>query len=604
MCDGQYHPSGVVAALAMLDRALDHLATVDAASLPTAVQAEVLRALERAGAKHTATRGRVLAAFAAQAGYEDDGHGSARTWLKWQARVTAGAAAGAVGWARRLAAHPVIGDALAAGDLSESWAREICGWTDRLPEAQQDDADEILAGAARGGADLPGLAGLAREMYERSHRDGSGDSADDGFADRSLWLGLTFGGAGRLAGDLTPGCSAALSAVLEALGKRAGSEDLRTAMQRRHDALEEACRRLIRSGMLPGRAGQPTQVLVHMTLGQLRGIPGASPAEDAWAALRASQPGWLTGPDTEAAVCDATVVPIVTGHVDWAALDMLTEILLAASASPPAGPSPADPDARSGATTETSPDARSGAIAETSSGAGSGATAETSPGAGSGGSAIFGPHPGADLPHELAGKAGLPHELAGKAGLPHELAGKADSGGSAGCRCRCGGCTCLVREPLSPGRAPLSPATRDRLRRALLGLAADALSGPDGFAARLRAALDGKPLTSVSLPLDIGAATETIPAHLRRAVTIRHPHCAFPGCDQPASVCDIHHIVPRSRGGPTALHNLVPLCGFHHQIAIHRWGWELQLNNDGTTAASSPDRTRTLHSHGPPRQAA
>jgi hypothetical protein len=205
------------------------------------------------------------------------------------------------GCARRLAAHPVIGDAMAAGDLSESWAREICGWTDRLPEAQQGDADQILAAAARGGADLAGLAGLAREMYERCHRDGSGEAADDGFADRSLWLGLTFGGAGRLVGDLAPGCSAARSAVLEALGKRAGPEDLRTAVQRRHDALEEACRRLIRSGMLPGRAGQPTQVLVHMTLGQLRGIPGASAAEDVWAAARASQPGWLTGPEADAA---------------------------------------------------------------------------------------------------------------------------------------------------------------------------------------------------------------------------------------------------------------------------------------------------------------
>src|SRR6516164_10759932 len=131
MCDGQYQPSGVAAALTMLDRALDHLAAVDAASLPTSAQAEVLRALERAGAKHTATRGRVLAAFAAQAGYEDDGHRSARTWLKWQTRVTAGAAARAVGWLRRLAVHPVIGDAMAAGDLSESWAREICDWTDR-----------------------------------------------------------------------------------------------------------------------------------------------------------------------------------------------------------------------------------------------------------------------------------------------------------------------------------------------------------------------------------------------------------------------------------------------------------------------------------------
>jgi hypothetical protein len=99
----------------------------------------------------------------------------------------------------------------------------------------------------------------------------------------------------------------------------------------------------------------------------------------------------------------------------------------------------------------------------------------------------------------------------------------------------------------------LSPATRDRLRRALLGMAADALSGPGNLAARLRAALDERPLTTVSLPLDIGAATEIIPAHLRRAVTTRHPCCAFPGCDQPASVCDIHHIVPRSRGGPTSL---------------------------------------------------
>jgi len=152
----------------------------------------------------------------------------------------------------------------------------------------------------------------------------------------------------------------------------------------------------------------------------------------------------------------------------------------------------------------------------------------------------------------------------------------------------------------SDGRAALSPATRDRLRRALLGLAADALSGPGGLAARLRAALDTAPLTTISLPLDIGAAAETIPAHLRRAATTRHPHCAFPGCDQPASACDIHHIVPRSRAGPTALPNLVPLCGFHHQIAVHRWGWTLRLNPDGTTTATSPDRTRTLHSHSPP----
>jgi hypothetical protein len=93
MCDGLGRPASVTQALAMLDRALDHLNAADAASLPASVQAEALRALERAGAKHTAARARVLAAFAGQAAYEDDGHGSARTWLKWQTRVTNGAAA-------------------------------------------------------------------------------------------------------------------------------------------------------------------------------------------------------------------------------------------------------------------------------------------------------------------------------------------------------------------------------------------------------------------------------------------------------------------------------------------------------------------------------
>ena len=70
----------------------------------------------------------------------------------------------AVAWARRLAAHPAVGDALAAGDISASWAREICAWTSQLPAGKQADADAILLAAATGGADLADLAGLAKEM--------------------------------------------------------------------------------------------------------------------------------------------------------------------------------------------------------------------------------------------------------------------------------------------------------------------------------------------------------------------------------------------------------------------------------------------------------
>jgi hypothetical protein len=335
VCDGQHQPASVTQALGMLDRALDHLNAAEAASLPATVQVQALRALERAQAKHTAARARVLAAFAGQAAYEDDGHGSARTWLKWQTRVTNGAAAGAVGWVRRIAAHPVIGEALAAGEVSESWARQICAWTDRLPPGRQDDADKILAAAAQAGVDLPGLGGLAQEMYQRSA--GPDGAGDDGFDERYLQLGITFRGAGRVEGDLTPGCAAALSAVLESLAKRAGPEDIRTAAQRRHDALDEACRRLIASGTLPDRAGQPTQVQLHMTLSELRDLPGGPAAEAAWAAHRATQPGWLTGPAADAAGCDATVAPIVTGSVDWAAVDQMTEVYLAYHGQRPDG---------------------------------------------------------------------------------------------------------------------------------------------------------------------------------------------------------------------------------------------------------------------------
>ena len=120
MCDDVGRPASAAQALTMLDHALDYLTSADAASLPSATQAQALRALERAEAKHTAARARVLAAFTAQGGYQDDGQGSAKTWLRWQTRVTGGAAAGALGWARRLASHPAVARALAAGELSQS----------------------------------------------------------------------------------------------------------------------------------------------------------------------------------------------------------------------------------------------------------------------------------------------------------------------------------------------------------------------------------------------------------------------------------------------------------------------------------------------------
>ena len=135
--------------------------------------------------------------------------------------------------------------------------------------------------------------------------------------------------------------------------------------------------------------------------------------------------------------------------------------------------------------------------------------------------------------------------------------------------------------------------------------AADLLSGPAGLAAFLRTGLlDNSAAGSISLPLDVGRATKTIPDHLRRAVIARDRCCRFPGCRQRPAACQAHHVKPRSQGGATSLNNLILLCAFHHLTAIHRWGWHLTLHPDGTVTAVSPDKQRILHSHGPPARAA
>jgi Domain of unknown function (DUF222) len=488
-------PSSTAQALAMVRAGLGYLSGCDAASLGTSAQAEALIGLEQAEAQHTAARARLLAAFSAQRGHQADGQYGPAAWLRAVTRVTSGAAGAAVTWARRLAAHPLIAAALAEGQLSASWAKAVCQWTDQLPEERRADADAILLAAAHGGAGLADLGALAQQMIERSRS--TPDRDRDRFDDRAVWLQTTIGGAGRLSGDLTGPAAAAVAAVLAALGARGGPEDTRTLVQRQHDALEEACQRLIESGMLPGHDSQPAQLTVHVDLAELHGLAGASGLEAGWSTARAAAaqiPGsvYLTGPDAAAAACDAALTPVVSGHIDGNLLDQLTDVFL-----------------------------------------------DT---------------------------------------ISH----------------RNGPCRS------ADGQFPeLSAQTRDRLQHTLLSWSIDLLSGPAGFPAYLRRHLLAARFTSLSQPLDLGRTTRVIPPHLRKAVIQRDRKCRFPGCEQPPSVCQAHHLIPWAQGGPTALGNLALFCRFHHIIVIHRWGWKITCHPDGTTTATSPDG-RTLHSHGPP----
>src|ERR1700691_4929908 len=500
-------------ALETLISVMKYINSTDATQMTTELQAECLQTFEWLEAGGIGGRSRGRGGFTAAKGYCEDGDYSVTGWLIHKTRVTKAVAVCHIGWARRLAAHPVIEAAMAAdGDFTGSFARVICGWTDKMPGDCRDAADEILTAAALAGLDLRDITALAAEMYEKSRpASEDDDDPDRGFTDRSVRLETTFQGAGVLTGDLTPECAAMVTTVLDALSAPMGAEDTRTHEQRLHDGLEEAMRRLVAANLLPERAGQPVRAWAHITLADLIVLDADSALQKEWIArVRAQWAGaraaasvdggdgavWLDGDAADAFACDASVTPVVIGEVNHGALPDLVR-------------------------------------------------------------------------------------------LCQELGGERHG--------HCG--------PDGTGPQPPAGRGREALELAIIGKAVDLVSGPGGLASFLRRRELGARLGGPSLPLDIGYGPD-IPAGIRRAVLLRDRHCPFSGGgSQPASMCEVHHLVHLSQGGKTSVKNCILLCHYHHQVVIHRLGWTLVLNPDGTTTAWNPDRTKVIRSHSPPARA-
>jgi len=476
-------PGSVTEALRLAHASMDYLNSPAASELHAAACGPVLAALGELQAKVTAAHAALLRRFDAADAHDADGYGTSSAWLAAVAKLAPKDAKAAVRRMRQLGERPHLATALARGEISWSWAGEIIDWMRKLPAELRDGTEKILAEAAAAGASLEDLAAItahALKQWQASHPD---PDDDDGFDDRYVQVGTTFGGAACIRGNLTPECGAAVQAVLEALGKKAGPEDHRTEGQRFHDALQQGCELLIRAKMVPDRAGADTQVIVHIPISQLRDMPGGSEFEDAWIRGRLGEDGYLTGKDAEAAACDAMIVPVVTGHMDLSVIDKMIELALAAG-----------------------------------------------------------------------------------------------------------------EEPIKSRE--LSPEAWAALRYAMARLAVDLVSGPAGLAATLRTQLLEAPWNTPSLPLDIGYS-ETIPASIRRAVLLRDRRCAWPRCGRPAAWCDVHHIRHKKDGGTTSVSSCVLLCQFHHDVCIHRWGWQITLHPDGTTEARGP-QGQILRSHAPP----
>jgi hypothetical protein len=70
---------------------------------------------------------------------------------------------------------------------------------------------------------------------------------------------------------------------------------------------------------------------------------------------------------------------------------------------------------------------------------------------------------------------------------------------------------------------------------------------------------------SPSRVIDVGERTRFFRGGLRRAIEVRDQRCDHSTCDMPAERCDIDHLHPHARLGPTDQANGRPKCRFHHR---------------------------------------
>ena len=80
---------------------------------------------------------------------------------------------------------------------------------------------------------------------------------------------------------------------------------------------------------------------------------------------------------------------------------------------------------------------------------------------------------------------------------------------------------------------------------------------------------------------DAGRLRRAVSLRLRRLLVARDRHCRWPGCHEPPSRCDAHHVWHWIDGGPTNLDNLVLLCHRHHHF-LHQHGYRMVPQPDGT----------------------
>ena len=292
--------------MSSLRSALEELQSEDLWSVKSEQLEADLEELERAARVLQGERLRRIAEVDRRSEYRRDGHLSISGWLASRLRIGVQAATAEVRSARALQEMPLTRSALAGGEISGQAVRLLVRAKEAHPEDFSRDEQVLLDGAKR--LRMRDLFRAIEHWRQAADMAGAEDEEELRFHRRCLHVSPTLYGMVRVDGDLDSETGhsviTALNAVQDADLRSAARPDIRTARQRRADALGEVCNQWLGTSDRPRVAGERPHVSVVVDVKALAGNAGDR------SEFETGQP--LTPHAARRIACDAAITRVLT----------------------------------------------------------------------------------------------------------------------------------------------------------------------------------------------------------------------------------------------------------------------------------------------------
>ena len=210
--------------------------------------------------------------------YRADGAVSLVDWLRWNGKLSVGAAMERVTIARQLEQLPRTRQAFASGNVGYQHVALLARSAEKVgaPAVQGEETSLLKAAETM---DPGRFAGVAKEFEYRVDHAAALNEANRAYERRYLHISDVKDGLVHLEGLLDAEGGATLKTALSALMPPPTKDDGRTPAQRRIDALVELARRPLDGSKLGTAGGQRPHLVITASAETMSGLPDAPPAQ-------------------------------------------------------------------------------------------------------------------------------------------------------------------------------------------------------------------------------------------------------------------------------------------------------------------------------------